>query len=54
MTIADVLAACRMIKTAGTSSKVPLPIHVIESICQDALAWQRVPAPLKELVKGEE
>jgi len=48
MTVADILQSVRLVKEAGTSSKVPLPINVIEQICEQALAWQRLPEALKE------
>ena len=46
----DILTACRQIKEAGTSSKVPVPITVLERICRDAKAWSEAPAILKDAI----
>lgn len=50
MTADDVLNDCRRIKEAGTSSKVPVPITVLERLCHDAKKWQAAPQMLKEAV----
>lgn len=54
MTIHDILQACRSIKEAGTSSKVPLPITVIESLCRDALMWRNAPEAMRDAIKFQE
>lgn len=52
MTIHEILNACRTIKEAGTSSKVPLPITTIEELCKDALMWRNAPPMMREAVKS--
>ena len=49
MTADQVLEDCRKVKAAGTSSKVPVPISVLEQLCRDALAWQATPAYIREV-----
>lgn len=50
-TIHDVLMACRTVKEAGTSSKVPVPISMLERICRDALFWQNAPPMMRDAIK---
>lgn len=50
-TIHDVLTACRKVKEAGTSSKVPVPIAMLERLCRDALMWQHAPQMMREAIK---
>lgn len=51
MTIHEILTACRSIKEAGTSSKVPLPITTIEQLCRDALMWRNAPQMVREAIE---
>ena len=53
-TIHDVLMACRAVKEAGTSSKVPVPITVLERLCRDALFWQNAPPMMRDAIKSLE
>ncbi len=53
MTINDILQNVRLVKEAGTSSKVPVPINVLEQLCQQALQWQRLPEALKDYALEE-
>lgn len=52
MTAEQVLEDCRRIKEAGTSSKVPVNITVLEKLCRDALNWQQTPAYVKDVVEA--
>ena len=47
----DVLRACAFIKSAGTSSRVPVPITVLEKLCRDAIAWNSAPEMMRQAVK---
>jgi hypothetical protein len=51
-TVEDVLKACQFIREAGTSSRVPVPIIVLERLCQDARLWQNAPDILKDAIKS--
>jgi hypothetical protein len=44
MSVDQVLEDCRRTKEAGTSSKVPVPIIVLEKLCADAKMWAETPA----------
>jgi hypothetical protein len=48
MSVEQVLEDCRRIKEAGTSSKVPVPITVLERLCRDAKAWAEAPQIVKD------
>jgi hypothetical protein len=52
MTADQVLEDCRRIKQAGTSSKVPVPISVLEQICADAKRWQATPGYIRDVVEA--
>ena len=43
MTIDDAIAAARMVKELGTSSKVPLPLNLIIPALEDAKKWREAP-----------
>lgn len=47
----DILAACRQIKEAGTSSKVPIPIITLEQLARDAAAWRATPDYIREVAR---
>lgn len=51
MSVDQVMEDCRRIKAAGTSSKVPVPIVVLERLCADAKLWQSAPDLLKDAIK---
>jgi hypothetical protein len=51
MTTDQILAACRMVKEAGTSSKVPVPIVTLEPLARDAELWRSLPPDIKDAVK---
>lgn len=51
MTVDEILFACRSVKEAGTSSKVPVPISALEKLCRDALAYQSMPKFVKDLAQ---
>jgi hypothetical protein len=51
--IADqILADCRRVKEAGTSSKVPVSIVALEKLCADAKAWAETPAYVRDVVEA--
>jgi hypothetical protein len=51
--IADqILADCRRIKEAGTSSKVPVSIVALEKLCADAKMWAETPAYVRDVVEA--
>jgi uncharacterized protein HemY len=50
-TIDDVLKACQFVKQAGTSSKVPVPIIVLERLCREAKLWADAPDVFKDAIK---
>ena len=52
MTADQILEDCRRIKQAGTSSKVPVPIAVLEQLCADAKRWQATPAYIREVAEA--
>lgn len=52
MTIDEVLQNCRLVKEAGTSSKVPVPIVVLEKLCAAARAWEQTPDYVKDVAKA--
>ena len=54
MSVDQVIEDCRRIKEAGTSSKVPVPIVVLERICADAKAWASAPEYVKDVVRSLE
>ncbi len=51
MTTDEILSACRLIKQAGTSSKVPVPIATLEQLARDAAAWRSAPDQIKDAAK---
>jgi len=51
MTTDQILAACRLIKESGTSSKVPVPIVTLEELARDAAAWRSAPEQIKDACK---
>ena len=51
MTTEQILAACRMVKEAGTSSKVPIPICTLEELARDAEQWRSMPEQIREAAK---
>lgn len=51
MTCEEVLAACRLIKESGVSSKVPIPIVTLEELARDAAAWRSAPEQIKDACK---
>lgn len=53
-TIHDVLTACKRVKESGTSSKVPVPISMLEKLCRDALMWQHAPPMMRDAIKSME
>jgi hypothetical protein len=52
MTADQILEDCKRIKQAGTSSKVPVPIAVLEQICADAKRWQATPGYIRDVVEA--
>lgn len=52
MTADQLLEDYRRIKEAGTSSKVPVPIIVLEKLCADAKAWAETPAYVRDVVEA--
>jgi hypothetical protein len=52
MSVDQVLEDCRRIKEAGTSSKVPVPIVILEKLCADAKAWQSTPQVIRDAAKA--
>jgi hypothetical protein len=52
MSVDQVLEDCRRIKEAGTSSKVPVPIVILEKLCADARAWQNTPQVIRDAAKA--
>ena len=52
MSVDQVLEDCRRIKEAGTSSKVPVPIVILEKLCHDAKAWQSTPQVIRDAAKA--
>lgn len=47
----DILKACAFVREAGTSSRVPVPIIVLERLCNDAKLWQNAPDLLKDAIR---
>lgn len=52
MSADQILEDCRRIKAAGTSSKVPVPIVVLEKLCADAKMWAETPAYVRDVVEA--
>jgi hypothetical protein len=52
MSVDQVLEDCRRVKEAGTSSKVPVPIIVLEKLCADAKMWAETPAYVRDVVEA--
>lgn len=52
MTIEEIFAACRTIKEAGTSSKVPVPIVTLEALARDASRWRETPAYIRDVAEA--
>ena len=50
-TIDDVLKACQFVKQTGTSSKVPVPIIVLERLCREAKLWADAPDVFKDAIR---
>ena len=48
MTTGEALAACRMFKESGVSSKVPVPIVSLEPMARDADLWRALPDDIKD------
>lgn len=53
MTINDLKALCRLHKDDGRSSRISVPIVVVEQLCEQALQWQRLPEALKDYATEE-
>jgi hypothetical protein len=52
MSVDQVIEDCRRVKAAGTSSKVPVPIVVLEKLCADAKRWAETPAYVRDVVEA--
>lgn len=52
MTIDDAIAAAKMFKELGTSSKVPLPLSLIIPALEDAKKWREAPQYIKDAIAG--
>ena len=48
----DILKACAFVREAGTSSRVPVPIIVLERLCREAKLWADAPDLLKDAIKA--
>ena len=51
MTTEQILAACKLIRESGTSSKVPIPICTLEQLARDAEQWRSMPEQIREAAR---
>jgi hypothetical protein len=52
MSVEQILQDCRRIKEAGTSSKVPVNITILEELARDAAAWRSTPECIREAARA--